>query len=316
MLSWAFRPSENAGKEAILKIMSTIAATLALIMALAAPCRPASDTSLEQAFSDLRGSVGKSVETFRPSGDSAPVLIIEFGYESDLPGDSQTEDWASLKRKHHGSRMLEKFAQTPMVRPIAMSIPADTGMKLDRFEKTIEIWVQQGVRIINLSIGFEKKIWPGMEAFVDKHPEVAFVISAGSEDIEMSDHTNYPQKLAAKPNVIVAGLVRDQVGGSRGTKEDPSLIVHNYSSQGLVDVYCDFEGLCGSTSEAAVEYSKLLALLQFKMRPASPSGPELHRILLERLKVLPYARHYSGQRQTPPYPIRVYNSETYLQLIK
>lgn len=233
----------------------------------------------------------------------------------------------------HGTRMVDKFRKTPchwshpkishtaLALPIAMRLPLkhlDDSYR-NAFQELLEHAVEAGVRIISISIGFDREDWPYLESFVDRHPEVAFVVSAGSEGIAVENHDRYPQKLATKPNVIVVGLVRDKVGGGRGTPVNPNPIVHNYSSQGLIDAYCDFEGLCGSTSEAAVEYSKLLALLQSRERMKKPgqgiSGQELHRLLLDKLKILPHARHWSAQKNDPPYPVKVYNCATYHDVI-
>ncbi len=201
--------------------------------------------------------------------------------------------------------------------------------KIKDFVKTLELAIQQGVRVVNLSIGFDSENWPDLEEFIDRHTNVLFVAAAGQEMKTRSEYTSIEasqdalQKLSAKPNVLVASTVLEikphHTWDQKWIDENKTsyFVRGNYSKE-LVDYYCFFDektndGNCGSTSYASSFLTSLIGAIHYEH---TKHGLDTSKeSLMETLnKLVDHGKKVKSNEAGDPYSSKTYGCSSFQKL--
>lgn len=132
-----------------------------------------------------------------------PFIGLDLFSNDHLPYDYTNQVLNELSHQHysHGTAVADLITRDQNVR----LIPVRVYSNVRAAGKGIEFLASQGVRIINLSMGSDKKEeWMSYLKAAKNHPEILFVVAAGNEGLNIDKTPTYPAAFKLKNQIVVA----------------------------------------------------------------------------------------------------------------
>ena len=132
-----------------------------------------------------------------------PFIGLDLFSNDQLPYDYTNQVLNELSEQHysHGTAVADLISRDQNVR----IIPVRVYSNVSAAGKGIEFLASQGARIINLSMGSDKKSeWMSYLKAAQNHPEILFVVAAGNEGLNIDKSPTYPAAFKLKNQIVVA----------------------------------------------------------------------------------------------------------------